>query len=80
MVERARVIEIVASVTAVVLMISIMILIGRQYTQDGEFGSTGGLVLVVAIIIFVLVMTVIGYVLAFTITGQEDELALGSSD
>lgn len=80
MIERARLIEIVASVTAVVLMISLMILIGRHYTQNGEFGSAGGLVLVVAIILFVLTMTVVGYVLAFTVTDREDELGVGASD
>lgn len=68
---RERVIEIVASFAAVVLMIVILALIGRQYTVNGEFGDTGGLVLIVTITLFVLLMAVIGYVLAFKITAPE---------
>ncbi len=69
--ERARVIEIVAAVIAVGFMIAILSVIGQQYTTNGEFASEGGLMLVVAIILFVLVMAVIGYVLAFTVTAEE---------
>ncbi|MFP4590373.1 MAG: hypothetical protein ACLFMX_00725 [Halobacteriales archaeon] len=69
--ERARVIEIVAAVVALGLMIAIMAVIGYQYTDNGEFASEGGLMLVIAIILFVLVMTVVGYVLAFTVTAEE---------
>ena len=79
-IERERVIEIVASVIAVLLMIGIMILIGRQYTQNGEFGGSGGLMLVVAIILFVLLMAVIGYVLAFVITDADETHAADASD
>lgn len=75
-IERARVVEIVASLAAVVLMIGILALIGQQYTTNGEFGESGGLMLVVAILLFVLMMGVIGYVLAFTITTQEAEAAV----
>lgn len=71
--ERARIIEIVASVSAVFLMIGVLSLIGRQYTNNGEFGDSGGMMLIVAIILFVLLMAVIGYVLAFTITTSEAE-------
>lgn len=72
-IERARAIEIVASLSAVALMIGILALIGQQYTNNGEFGDSGGLMLIVAILLFVLLMGVIGYVLAFTITTQEAE-------
>lgn len=80
MIERERLIEIVASVVAVGLMILIMILIGRQYTQNGEMGESGGLVLLVSIILFVLLMAVIGYVLAFTITDNDGEKLADASD
>lgn len=80
MIERERVIEIVASVVAVGLMIGIMVLIGRQYTQNGEFGDSGGLMLVVAIILFVLLMAVIGYVLAFTVTDSGDNNTTDAPD
>ncbi len=80
MIERERVIEIVASVVAVGLMIGIMVLIGRQYTQNGEFGDSGGLMLVVAIILFVLLMAVIGYVLAFTVTDSGDNNTADAPD
>lgn len=73
--ERARIVEILASISSVILMIGILMLIGRQYTRNGEFSETGGLMLVVAIILFILMMAVIGYVLAFTITTQEAEAA-----
>lgn len=69
--ERARVIEIVAAVVAVAFMIAILAVIGQRYTESGEFASEGGLMLVVAIILFVLVMAVVGYVLAFTVTAEE---------
>lgn len=79
-IERARVVEIIASVAAVVLMIGILSLIGRQYTQNGDFGESGGLMLIVAIILFVLLMGVIGYVLAFTITTNEAKAEAASAE
>lgn len=75
MIERARIIEIVASVLAVGLMIGIMVLIGHRYTQNGEFGESGGLMIVVAIVCFILLMAVVGYVLAFTVTDLDEATA-----
>lgn len=72
-IERERVVEIVASVAAVALMVAILSLIGRQYTVNGEFGDSGGLMLILAIIFFILLMGVIGYIFAFTITTREAE-------
>lgn len=68
---RERLVEIVASAAAVILMIGVLVLVGQLYTVDGEFTETGGLMLVLAIMLFVLLMAIIGYVLAFTITTQE---------
>ncbi len=79
-VERARIVEIVASIVAVALMIALLSLIGRQYTNNGTFGESGGMMLIVAIIVFVLLMSVIGYVLAFTITTREAEAEAATTD
>lgn len=70
-IPRARIIEIIVSVAAVFAMLIGMIIIGHMYTQNGEFGQDGGLMLVAAIVVFVLVMTAIGYFLAFKITPKE---------
>lgn len=68
---RERLIEIAASVAGVTLMVVILAFIGRRYTVEGEFTEAGGLMLVVAIMLFVLLMAALGYALAFTVTTSE---------
>lgn len=75
-IARERVIEIVASVVAIGLMIVVLVLIGSQYYSEAEgVTGSGGILLLVGVVLFVLLMGVIGYVLAFTVTGQEDDTA-----
>ncbi len=76
-IARERVIEIVASVAAIGLMIVVLVLIGSQYYSEaeGELSGSGGILLLLGVVLFVLLMGVIGYVLAFTVTGQEDDTA-----
>lgn len=68
MLERERVIEIVISVVAVLLMIGIMLVIGSEYsTPESTLSPEGGELLVVAIVGFIALLTIIGVVLAFVL-------------
>ena len=63
-IERRRLIEIVVSIGAVGLFISLLVGIGFTYNEDG-LSADGGLVLVGAILFFVLLMAAVGIGLAY---------------
>lgn len=81
MLERERIIEIVAAVFSVGLMLAVMYWIGLEYgdTNAGGLNTDGGQLLVGAIIGFIVLLTVVGIVLAFVLnpsveadTGEEN--------
>ena len=63
-IERRRLIEIVVSIGAVGVFISLLVGIGFAYNEDG-LSADGGLVLVGAILLFVLLMAAVGLGLAY---------------
>lgn len=63
-IERGRLIEIVVSITVVVVFVGVLVGIGLRWNQ-GDLGPTGGLALVGAIALFVLVMAGVGLGLAY---------------
>ncbi|WP_207586412.1 DUF7472 family protein [Halomontanus rarus] len=82
MLERERIIEIVAAVSAVLIMLSTMYWIGITYSDGNGSGleAEGGELLVGAIIGFVVLMTIVGVALAYTLNDPEDELESGDGE
>lgn len=80
MLERERIIEIVAAVSAVLIMLSTMYWIGITYSDDSGLEAEGGELLVGAIVGFVVLMTVVGVVLAYTLNDPEDGLETGDGE
>ncbi len=74
MLERDRIVEIVAAVGAVGAMIAAMYWIGTTYGNGGGLGADGGQLLVGAIVGFVLLLTAIGIGLAYALNDPEDGL------
>lgn len=69
--ERERLIEIVVSVTAVGIMFGLLYFIGAEYTDGNTLSTTGGELLVYAIIAFIFLMSAVGVVLAYTVSEGE---------
>lgn len=65
-VDRRTVIEIVVSVSAVLLFVGLIVWIGHSFNEQ-DLTDAGGLALVGAIVLFIAVMTVIGVVLAYVL-------------
>lgn len=82
MLERERIIEIVAAVSAVLIMLSTMYWIGTTYSDANGNGleAEGGELLVGAIIGFVVLMTIVGVGLAYTLNDPEDGLETEDTD
>lgn len=80
--ERDQIIEIVTSISGVLLILIALIFIGSRYGENGQFGESGGLMLVLAVGLLVLVMAIIGFGLAFIVSepGEQDETADGESE
>jgi hypothetical protein len=75
MLERERLIEIVAAVTAVLLMLGAMIFVGTEYGGvDGTLSPEGGEMLIGVIIGFIFLLTAVGIGLAFLLNDPEDGL------
>lgn len=72
-IERDRLIEIVVSVGAVALMITVMMAIGAAYSTGEALSAEGGKFLVGSIAFFVLLMAAVGYGLALTVSAGRDE-------
>lgn len=63
-IERGRLVEIVVSITVVVVFVGVLVGIGLRWNRN-DLGPTGGLALVGAIALFVLVMAGVGLGLAY---------------
>ena len=76
MLERDRIIEIIAAVSAVVLMLAAMYWIGTTYgsADAGGLEAEGGELLVGAIIGFIVLLLFVGIGLAFALNDPEDGL------
>jgi hypothetical protein len=72
-IERERVIEIVGAVGAVALMIATMVFVGSTYATDGALSEQGGIMLVGSVIFFILLMAGVGVVLAYKVSGEEED-------
>lgn len=77
MLERDRIVEIVAAVFAVVAMLVTMYWIGTTYGNGTGLGTEGGELLVVSIVGFVVLLTAVGVGLAYSLNdpgeGIEDD-------
>lgn len=78
MIARERLIEIGVSVTGVGIMVALLYVIGLRYTDEASNGhqvlsSSGGEMVVYAIIAFILLMAAAGLVLTYTVTVVEAE-------
>ncbi|MCU4743242.1 DUF7472 family protein [Natronoglomus mannanivorans] len=76
MLERERIIEIVAAASAVLIMLGTMYWIGITYGNGngGGLAVEGGELLVGAIVGFVVLMTIVGVGLAYVLNDPEDGL------
>ena len=74
MLERDRIVEIVAAVGAVGAMIATMYWIGTTHGNGGNLGADGGQLLVGAIVGFVLLLTAVGLALAYALNDPEEGL------
>ncbi|GAB3041877.1 DUF7472 family protein [Natronobiforma cellulositropha] len=76
MLERERIIEIVAAVCAVLIMLAAMYWIGVTYSDANAsvLDAEGGEMLVGAIVGFIFLMTAMGVGLAYTLNDPEDGL------
>ncbi len=72
-IERERVIEIVGAVGAVALMIATMVFVGSTYATEGALTEQGGIMLVGSVIFFILLMAGVGVLLAYKVSGEEEE-------
>lgn len=77
MLERDRIVEIVAAVGAVVAMLVAMYWVGTTYGNGESLGAAGGELLVLTVVGFVFVLTAVGVGLAYLLNepgeGIEDE-------
>lgn len=78
MIARERLIEIGVSVTGVGIMVALLYVIGLNYTDEASNGhqvlsSSGGEMVVYAIVAFVVLMAVAGVILTYTVTIPEAE-------
>ncbi|ELY46788.1 DUF7472 family protein [Natronorubrum sulfidifaciens] len=82
MIEREQLIEIVVSVSTVILMLGAMMSIGNEYgANNSNLSPEGGQLLVFSIIGFILLLTIVGFVLAFVMNDADDGLETdGDSD
>jgi len=83
MIARERLIEIGVSLTGVGIMVALLYVIGLNYTNEAANGhqvltSTGGEMVVYAIVAFIVLMAVAGLVLTHTVTIVEAENGDGS--
>lgn len=62
--ERELVVEVVAAAVPVLFLLGVLAAVGRAYSADGGLTSTGGKVLVGAIVAFVVVLAVVGLLLS----------------
>ena len=67
--ERARILEILLSVSVVGLFVALMLGIGSRY-NTGSMSEAGGMALVAAIVVFLLVMAGMGVVLAYRLNEE----------
>ena len=76
MLERERIIEIIAAVSAVLIMLGAMYWIGITYSDGNAsvLDAEGGEMLVGVIIAFIFLLTAVGIGLAFVLNDPEDDL------
>ncbi len=77
MLERDRIIEIVAAVASVIVMLGAMTWIGFTYGNEQYLGDEGAPMMIGAIVGFIILVTLVGVGLAYTISdptppGEDD--------
>ncbi|QLG51232.1 hypothetical protein HYG82_14140 [Natrinema halophilum] len=72
MLDREQVLEIAASVGAVLVMLAAMAVVGSTYGTGSKLTPEGGWILVWVIVGFIILLTVIGIGLAYALNEPED--------
>ncbi|MEY7852243.1 hypothetical protein AB7C87_23925 [Natrarchaeobius sp. A-rgal3] len=81
MLDREQIIEIVVSVSSIIVMLGTMIYIGTEYGADnGILQPEGAELLVGAIVGFIFLLTAVGIGLAFVLNDPEDGLEDDDAD
>ncbi|MWV41713.1 hypothetical protein [Natrialba sp. INN-245] len=81
MLDREQLIEIVVSVSSIVVMLGAMIYIGTEYgTDTGVLQPDGAELLVWTIVGFIFLLTAVGIALAFVLNDPEDGLEDDDAD
>jgi uncharacterized membrane protein YdbT with pleckstrin-like domain len=63
-IERETIVEIAATVVPVIVFIGLLVVVGSNYSTNGDLTQTGGYAVVGLLVLFILAMGAVGYWLA----------------